>query len=61
MTKKTLLFFIFPLLIFSQTYNNGEWSNKEHVPQTQVNKVENIEKEKKEITRTKVSKIINGK
>ena len=61
MTKQSLLFLIFPFLIFSQTYNNGEWSNKEHIPQTQENKNENIKKEKKEITRKKVTKIINDK
>ena len=62
MAKESLFFLIiFPFLIFSQSYNNGEWSNKEHIPQTQENKIENIKKEKKEITRKKISKIIDGK
>ena len=58
MIREKLFILIFPFFIFSQTYDDGKWSNEEHIPQTQKNK---IEKEKKEITRKKVSKIINGK
>ena len=68
MNLQKIIFFLFPLFIFSQSYNNGKWSKeeKEHIPQTIKNeekKKENEEKkkEKEEITRKSVSEIIDGK
>ncbi len=64
MLLKNLIFFLFPFIILSQSYNNGKWSKKEHTPQTQQTeeKEEEEEKkiEKKEIVRKSVSKIKDG-
>lgn len=59
MNIKNFIFIFFPYVIFSQTYNNGEWSNNEHIPQTQQTEVEI--KDKKEIIRKSISKISDGK
>ena len=61
MNLTKLIFLLFPYIIFSQSYNNGEWSNNEHEPQTQQSKKEEKKEEKKEIIRKSVSETKDGK
>ena len=67
MSLLKLFFLLFPLITFTQTYKNGEWSKKEHIPQTQKDQQDNKDQQnqkntidKKEIIRKNVSKVINN-
>jgi len=57
MNVKKFILFLFPFITFSQTYENGEWTGSEHIPQTQQ---QELKIEKKEVLRKSVSKIKDG-
>ena len=61
MYQLKIFFLFFPLIILSQSYNNGEWSEGEIVPQTQQDKEEIQNEEKIEVTRKEISVIKDGK
>ena len=46
MSLLKLFVLLFPLITFTQTYKNGEWSKKEHIPQTQKDQQDNKDQQK---------------
>ena len=50
MSLLKLFVLLFPLITFTQTYKNGEWSNKEHVPQTQKDQQDNKDQQNQKNT-----------
>ena len=50
MSLLKLFVLLFPLITFSQTYKNGEWSKKEHIPQTQKDQQDNKDQQNQKNT-----------